>query len=99
MTKRSIQSLVVVHMRVGDTCPDIYIVGGEEVAVIQIDDNAPDDRCYEHLARDDFLDVVEIVGENEPIGHAYDDGGSGAQPPFAPIEKIGDVLNGKSAQD
>lgn len=71
-TENETIGLVVAHIAKGDALPSYYVFGDERIRMIVVDDNAPHDRVYELLGRDDPKILEELIPEGTKIGNSAD---------------------------
>ena len=85
-----ISSIVLIHYEAGETIPNVHIIGGEEVRVFWVDDNAPGDRVFEQTSRADASIFRELIPDGSEIGSAHD------QRHAAIENKINALLDGRA---
>jgi hypothetical protein len=65
--------IVIAHIEQGETHPTYHVIGGDEVALFVVDDNAPNDRVYEVLSRSNKAILNVFIPEGTPIGSMNDE--------------------------
>lgn len=63
-------NIVVVHL--DDDGNMSFKVCGSDVQVLTVDENAPDDRVYEIIDRDDMAEIAALIGKGSVIGNRLD---------------------------
>jgi hypothetical protein len=67
------KSIIIAHIEEGEFTPSYHVIGGDDVALFVVDDNAPNDRVYEVLSRSDKSIVTELIPEGTVIGSMNDE--------------------------
>ena len=67
----AVQPVVIVHFERGDVAPSSYHVVGD-CRLFIVDENAPNDRVYECLGRDEASIIRELIPEGAEIGNKED---------------------------
>lgn len=66
------EAVVIAHIEAGEITPTFHVVGAG-VRVFVVDDNAPQDRVYEMLNREDPSVIRELIPEDAVIGSNRDE--------------------------
>lgn len=67
------KSIVIAHIEQGEITPTYHVIGGDDIALFVVDENAPNDRVYEVLSRSEKSIVKELIPEGSVIGSMDDE--------------------------
>ena len=85
-----IRSVVIIHFEEGASLPTVHVIGGEDVRLLWVDDNAPNDRVFEQTSRSPVSVFRELIHDGTEIGSVHDHRHA------AIINRINAFLDGRS---